>query len=120
LAGDHCDAHSDHYAASTDLERAAEPPKVLKPADQPVGTGANWPWRNLFRPSDPIGGAIFYAYAISAEDTGDVDWQLMDPDVGPLAGDRAWPRAYGHSDYFRDPAFAAACQLLEDWTVHTP
>lgn len=108
------------YFGSVTLRRVGRVLPARKPADQPVGTGANWPWRNLFRPSDPIGGAIFYAYAISAEDTGDVDWQLMDPDVGPLAGDRAWPRAYGHSDYFRDPAFAAACQLLEDWTVHTP
>ncbi len=79
----------------------------------PGATGATWSWRNLFRPSDPIGGAIFYAYPISAQDNGDVDWQLMDPVIGPVAGDRAWPRAYGHSNYFRDPAFTTACQLLE-------
>jgi hypothetical protein len=79
----------------------------------PVATGAAWSWRNLFRPSDPIGGAIFSVYTISEADNGDVDWQLMDPAIGPLAGDRAWPRAYGHSDYFRDPAFEAACRLLE-------
>lgn len=41
LAGDHGDAHSDHYAASADLERAAEPPKALKPTDQPVGEQAD-------------------------------------------------------------------------------
>jgi hypothetical protein len=79
----------------------------------PVGTGATWSWRNLFRPSDPIGGAVFYAYAVSPRDNGDVDWQLMDPAIDRAMGDRAWPRAYGHSDYFRDPAFTAACLLLE-------
>jgi hypothetical protein len=78
----------------------------------PAGTGATWSWRNLFRPSDPIGGAVFYTYDISDCDNGDVDWQLMDPVIDREAGDRAWPQAYGHSDYFRDPAFAAAYQLL--------
>jgi hypothetical protein len=80
--------------------------------EQPVGTGTTWSWRNLFRPSDPIGGPIFYAYDISDCDTGDVDWQLLDPAIDRVPGDRTWPQAYGHSDYFRDPAFEAACQLL--------
>jgi hypothetical protein len=75
-------------------------------------TGATWSWRNLFRPSDPIGGPVFYTYEISDGDTGDVDRQLMDPEIDPPGGDRAWPRTYGHSNYFRDPAFEAACEYL--------
>jgi hypothetical protein len=88
----------------------------LQGADgQPAGgaTGARWSWRNLFRPSDPIGGAVFYAYEVSSDDTGDVDRQLMDPEIDPPPGDRAWPRTYGHSNYFRDPAFEAACDYLD-------
>jgi hypothetical protein len=50
----------------------------------PAGRSCMWPqatWgrRNLFRPSDPIGGAVFYRYNLSTEDNGDVDWQVMDP-----------------------------------------
>ena len=41
------------------------------------------------------------------------DWQLMDPAVDPSPGDSARPRAYGHSNYFRDPAFTAALILPE-------
>jgi hypothetical protein len=81
----------------------------------PAATGAGWRWRNLFRPSDPIGGAVFYAYRISADDNRDVDWQLMDPLIDHPAGDPAWPRAYGHSDYWLDPAFPTARELLERW-----
>lgn len=87
------------------------------PAVEPAGDRSAWPWRNLFRPSDPIGGAVFRRYEIrvGTVDNRDVDWQLMDPAVNPPEGDRAWPRAYGHSDYFRDPAFDAALGSLEDW-----
>ena len=88
---------------------------VRQPAAEPARNGSAWPWRNLYRPSDPIGGAVFYAYEISAIDNGDVDWQLMDPTVDPPRGDRASPRAYGHSDYPRDPAFDLALRSLEDW-----
>jgi hypothetical protein len=86
------------------------------PAGAPIGDGLAWPWRNLFRPSDPIGGAVFYRYPITVDDNADVDWQLMDPAVDPSPGDPAWPRAYGHSDYFRDPAFTTALILLETTT----
>lgn len=66
---------------------------------------------------DPLvgGGAVFYAYRISPDDNRDVDWQLMDPLIDRPAGDPAWPRAYGHSDYWLDPAFASARELLERW-----
>lgn len=75
---------------------------------------ATWGWRNLFRPSDPIGGAVFYRYNLSTEDNGDVDWRGDGPRDRPVPGDCAWPRAYGHSDYFRDPAFTTVRQLLEE------
>jgi hypothetical protein len=52
------------------------------------------------------------------DDNADVDWQLMDPAVDPSPGDPAWPRAYGHSGYFRDPAFTTALMLLETTTRH--
>ena len=84
----------------------------------PIGEGVAWPWRNLFRPSDPIGGAIFYRYQITVDDNADVDWQLMDPAADLSPGDSAWPRAYGHSDYFRDPAFTTALILLETTGRH--
>ncbi len=98
------------------LHRVGQVLSAHRPAaPEPAVNGSTWPWRNLFRPSDPIGGAVFYRYEISTIDNGDVDWQLMDPAVDPPEGDRAWPRAYGHSDYFRDPAFDVALGFLEDW-----
>jgi len=106
------------YFGPVALRRIGEllPPRPLgrQPvADAWLATGATWSWRNLFRPSDPIGGAVFFAYHISTEDNADVDWQLMDPRIDRLPGDPAWPPTYGHSDYFRDPAFTAACELLD-------
>jgi len=97
------------------LRRVGAALPARQPAPEAAVNGSAWPWRNLFRPSDPIGGAVFFAYQISAVDNGDVDWQLMDPTVDPPRGDRTPPRAYGHSDYFRDPAFEVALRSLEDW-----
>jgi hypothetical protein len=97
------------------LRRVGAVLPARQPAPEAPVNGSTWPWRNLFRPSDPIGGAVFFAYQISAADNGDVDWQLMDPTVDPPRGDRTPPRAYGHSDYFRDPAFDVALRALEDW-----
>jgi hypothetical protein len=100
------------------LRRVGQVLSAHQPAPaEPAVDRSTWPWRNLFRPSDPIGGAVFYPYEISTGtvDNGDVDWQLMDPTVNPPEGDRAWPHAYGHSDYFRDPAFDAALGTLEEW-----
>lgn len=97
------------------LSEAAAAPVGGDGQAEPAATGSAWRWRNLFRPSDPIGGAVFFAYPISADDNDDVDWQLMDPLIDRLAGDPAWPRAYSHSDYWLDPAFATARELLERW-----
>ena len=102
------------------LHRVGQVLSAHRPAAaEPAVDRSTWPWRNLFRPSDPIGGAVFYRYEISTIDHGDVDWQLMDPAVNPPEGDRSWPRAYGHSDYFRDPAFDAALSSLEQWDKST-
>ncbi|HKO84143.1 MAG TPA: hypothetical protein VJ140_06180 [Actinomycetota bacterium] len=102
------------------LHRVGQVLSAHRPAAaEPALDRSTWPWRNLFRPSDPIGGAVFYRYEISTIDHGDVDWQLMDPAVNPPEGDRAWPRAYGHSDYFRDPAFDAALSSLEQLDTAT-
>ncbi|HZD73459.1 MAG TPA: hypothetical protein VE776_06160, partial [Actinomycetota bacterium] len=103
------------YFGPLALHRVGELLSSGQPAVQQPAMRAAWPWRNLFRPSDPVGGAIFRVYPISDTDNGDVDWQLMDPAIDPPPGDRAWPRTYAHSDYFRDPAFAAARRRLEEW-----
>jgi hypothetical protein len=61
---------------------------------------AAWPWRNLYRNSDPIGGAIFPG-------TG-VDHQLVDPVFARAAGDLAYPPTLAHSAYPEDPWWATA------------
>jgi hypothetical protein len=76
-----------------------------------AGTGARaiWRWRNLYRPTDPIGGPVFLDpdAGTCAEDQ--VDWNLKDPVAAePLPGDTCCPPALGHSDYFVDPEFTHA------------
>ena len=65
---------------------------------------AQWPWRNLYRLTDPIGSWVL---APSGTDPGpDVfDHELVDPVFERPAGDRVWPPARGHSDYWADPRF---------------
>jgi hypothetical protein len=97
-------------------------------ACEPAGTGerhtrATWRWRNLYRRSDPIGGAIFAEYDAVLEprpdqqadgDNGDVDRQLIDPAFSRAAGDPCYPPTRGHSDYFADPAFDWTATALHD------
>jgi hypothetical protein len=82
-----------------------------------------WPWRNLFRASDPIGGPVRLRYpadeclydadVIAAltngqppgGDNGDVDRQFLDPPFNRADGDTAYPQTLGHSGYFEDPYF---------------
>jgi len=75
-----------------------------------------WAWRNLYRPSDYIGGPVFRPYAAAesqqgddpaAGDHNDIDRQLIDPTFAPPDGDLAWPLTRGHSNYFADKAFPA-------------
>jgi hypothetical protein len=81
-----------------------------------AGRRAGWRWRNLHRPSDPIGGAVFVEHALLAgrawSDTGDVDQPLQDPVFARRPGDPCYPPIRGHSNYFADPAFARTADAL--------
>lgn len=95
-----------------------------------TGDREDWPWRNLFRASDPIGGAIFVecladetiyqpsvidampADALANEDNtdgdrNDVDRQFLDPVFNRAQGNMAYPPTLRHSGYFEDPYFQA-------------
>ena len=83
----------------------------------------SWRWRNLYRPSDPIGGAVFAEYDAVLElrpdhqadgDRNDVDRQLIDPAFSRNTGDPCYPPTRGHSDYFADPAFKWTVDALRD------
>jgi hypothetical protein len=72
-----------------------------------------WPWVNLHRPSDPVGGALFVPRAAVEGDGGDdLDRALVDPPFARPRGDGSWPEPLGHSDYPRDPAFDRALDDL--------
>lgn len=74
-------------------------------------------WVNLYRRSDPIGGPVL---------VGDADVPLDDAATPPVRPDRRlhdptfgmdpfafrYPKAYGHSNYFHDPAFAQTVDAL--------
>jgi len=74
---------------------------------------ATWRWRNLYRPTDPIGGPIFVDPAPGTCAENQVDWDLKDPVAAePLPGDTCCPPALGHSDYFEDREFTHAEEHL--------
>ena len=82
-----------------------------------------WRWRNLYRLSDPIGGAVLHEYdgkfeprsrAQADGDNNDVDRQLVDPAFERALGDPCYPTARGHSGYFADPAFSWTADALRD------
>jgi hypothetical protein len=95
-----------------------EPVDITDPARQ------RWPWRNLYRRSDPIGGPIlinFPATEIStaqraahpdAGDNHDVDRQLIDPMFVWSDGRTGYPPTHGHSGYSGDPAYRECVQTL--------
>ena len=91
---------------------------LLGGAGDPPGDRARWRWRNLYRPSDPIGGAVFVerpagtGTATGDADPGDVDRALRDPVFARAAGDPCLPAVLGHSDYFADPAFDETVDAL--------
>jgi hypothetical protein len=83
-----------------------------------------WPWRNLYRLSDPIGGPVLVRYPateISDEDwrtvpgvgdNDDVDRPLVDPRFAWSDGQFGTPPTYGHSGYAFDRAYRACVLLL--------
>jgi hypothetical protein len=79
-----------------------------------------WPWRNLHRPSDPIGGEVFCNYPATNDRPvtpadiigGDTDRQLVDPAFAKADGDTCYPSTCGHSNYHTDAAFAASLSAL--------
>lgn len=84
---------------------------------------ARWRWRNLYRLTDPIGGAIFKDVDAVFEprpdhqadgDREDVDRLLVDPVFSRSPGDPCHPKALGHSDYTSDPAFAWTTARMRD------
>jgi hypothetical protein len=85
-------------------------------ADTPGSDRSTWRWRNLYRPSDPIGGAVFCvrdpAPPGAAPDPDDVDVVLRDPVFARPPGDPCYPPVLGHSNYFADPAFTATADAL--------
>lgn len=103
-------------------------PRTLRRLGQLLDTGqpaasprAGWAWRNLFRPSDPIGGPVFNAYPgahfdslhdLAGSDNGDVDRELMDPLFVASDRDTTAPAIFGHSNYWADPAFVTTRELV--------
>ncbi|WP_433383244.1 hypothetical protein ACQPZX_20815 [Actinoplanes sp. CA-142083] len=91
-----------------------------------------WPWRNLYRRSDPIGGEIFQRYPAQAlgpttphaevcrGDNNDVDRQLVDPGFARVAGDTCDPASCGHSNYYSDPAFEASAERAKQLRASFP
>jgi hypothetical protein len=85
------------------------------------GDRRRWPWRNLFRASDPIGGPVHHRYPANESlydndiiaalangqppdgDTNDVDRQFLDPLFNRADGNTADPQTLGHSGYFVVP-----------------
>lgn len=81
-----------------------------------------WPWRNLYRLTDPIGGWLLAAAgsAVSAAsaseppppDAGVPDVLLVDPAFSRPPGDPSWPRTFGHTDYWSDVEFEVLKQRV--------
>ena len=94
--------------AATDGHRTA--------AAADVGERGTWRWRNLYRRSDPIGGAVFVdrppVWSSARADPDDVDRPLLDPTFARPPGDPCSPPIRGHSNYFADPAFAWTADAL--------
>jgi hypothetical protein len=87
-------------------------------ADGAAPDRSTWRWRNLYRPSDPIGGAVFCvrdpAPPGAVPDPDDVDVVLRDPVFARPPGDPCYPPVLGHSNYFADPAFTATADALRE------
>lgn len=102
-------------AATTTGAGAADDHRGAAAAD--AGERATWRWRNLYRRSDPIGGAVFVdrppVWSSARADPDDVDRPLLDPVFARSPGDPCSPPIRGHSNYFADPAFAWTADALQ-------
>jgi hypothetical protein len=93
----------------------ADDPATGRPAAGPGSLDrTTWRWRNLYRPSDPLGGPVFAGRAPGPEDPGDVDRALRDPVFARPAGDPSLPPVLGHSSYFADPVFTRTADALRE------
>ncbi|MFI9202219.1 hypothetical protein [Streptomyces sp. NPDC053048] len=103
------------YFNATSLGRLGALLTAPGPADGPD----RWRWRNLYRPSDPIGSWVLEPARLPrAGDPVDpvpapVDRQLLDPrHFARQPGDPSYPAVRGHSNYFADPAFEATVRAF--------
>lgn len=88
------------YFGAADLKRAGS--FLLGAPDTDMD---RWPWRNLYRSSDPIGGAVF--------DNASVDCHLVDPVFAKPAGDISYPPTLGHSSYPDDPSWEGTVEKVK-------
>ncbi|MFC3502727.1 hypothetical protein ACFOOK_17340 [Micromonospora krabiensis] len=82
-----------------------------------IGDRVGWRWVNLWRDTDPFGGAVFTGHPPAPVDTGrpelSVDRRLRDPvDVVAPPGDSVPPPIQGHRPCESDPRFVAAAEEL--------
>ncbi|WP_157880019.1 hypothetical protein [Streptomyces natalensis] len=96
------------YFNASSLERIG----TLLVAGAPDADADHWPWRNLYRLSDPIGSWVLAPAQLpkAGEPVNPVpppvDRQLLDPSgFARQPGDPCYPATLGHSNYFADPAF---------------
>lgn len=71
-----------------------------------------WRWRNLYRPSDMIGGPIFADYGHIDGPADDVDWWLLDPSLRWAEDDVCPPPINAHSGYPDDPQYETALEEI--------
>jgi hypothetical protein len=79
-------------------------PDALRCVKEAVGER----WRNLYRPSDPIGGYVVADRFGHPGRSAEIDWWLLDPAFDRPPGDGSWPPTLGHSNYFADPVYPYA------------
>lgn len=90
-----------------------------------IGERLDWRWRNLWRDTDPVGGAVFSGHRPGARPTvsgpaAGVDLRLRDPRGVTLdPADTVPPPIEGHWPYFTDPAYGEAVEGLSR-TVKDP